>query len=127
MASNEKLVFARYSDQCEEGRSKISRADSLEFYFTKKLLEKFISKKSKVIEIGCGTGYYGMFLHDKCNEYIGVDITPENIKLFNEKIEQEKILNITTFVGDGTNLVNISDNEYDVVLIFGPMYHLPPE
>ncbi|MDR2797007.1 MAG: class I SAM-dependent methyltransferase [Treponema sp.] len=127
MSSNEKLVFARYSNQCEEGRAKRSRADDLEFYFTKKLLAKYIDKQSKVIEIGCGTGYYGIFLHDKCKEYVGVDITPENIKLFNEKVERENISNITTIVGDGTNLNNIDKNEYDVVLIFGPMYHLPPE
>jgi tRNA1(Val) A37 N6-methylase TrmN6 len=64
--------------------------------------------QSKIIEIGCGTGYYGLFLHDKCKEYIGVDITSENINLFNEKIEQEKIQNIITIVGDGTNLKGIN-------------------
>jgi ubiquinone/menaquinone biosynthesis C-methylase UbiE len=127
MSSNEKLVFAKYSNQCEEKRSNISRADSLEFHFTKKLLVDYINKQSKVMEIGCGTGYYGIFLHDKCKEYVGIDITPENIKLFNEKIEKDNISNITAMVGDGTNLDNINDNEYDVALIFGPMYHLPPE
>jgi len=127
MSSNERLVLSKYSNQCEEGRANQSRADSLEFYFTKKILEKYIGKQSKVIEVGCGTGYYGMFLHDKCKEYTGIDITPENIDLFNEKIRKENISNISTMTGDGTNLININNNEFDVVLVFGPMYHLPPE
>lgn len=127
MSSNEKLVFGNYSNKSEDKRAYDSRATGLEFYFTKKLLEKYISKQLKVIEIGCGTGYYGMFLHDKCNNYIGVDLTPENIEVFNEKIEKEKIKNITTMVGDATRLSNIAGNEFDMVLVFGPMYHLPPE
>ena len=125
MASNENLIFARYSNKSEDRRAYISRAYGLEFHFTKKLLEKYVSNQSKVIEVGCGTGYYGIFLHDKCSEYFGIDLTPENIDVFNEKIEKDKIKNITTMVGDGTNLFKINGNEFDLVLIFGPMYHLP--
>jgi ubiquinone/menaquinone biosynthesis C-methylase UbiE len=127
MSSNVNLIYDNYSDKGEEQRAYASRATGLEFHFTKKLLEEFVTKQSKVIEIGCGTGYYGMYLHDKCKEYMGVDLTPENIELFNEKIEKEKINNITAMVGDATNLLGINENEFDVVLVFGPMYHLPPE
>ncbi len=66
MSLNENLVLNNYSNKSEDQRAYISRANGLEFYFTKKLLEKYITKHSKVIEIGCGTGYYGMFLCDKC-------------------------------------------------------------
>ncbi len=126
MSLNENLVLNNYSNKSEDQRAYISRANGLEFYFTKKLLEKYITKHSKVIEIGCGTGYYGMFLCDKCKEYIGIDLTPENIELFNEKIQKENIKNITVMIGDATNLLNIGENEFDVVLVLGPMYHLPP-
>ena len=66
-----------------------------------------------------------MYLFDKCREYIGIDLTPENINLFNEKIKNENIPNITAIVGDGTDLENIENNDFDIVLVFGPMYHLP--
>jgi SAM-dependent methyltransferase len=127
MSSNKNLIYDNYSNKSEEQRASASRAAGLEFHFTKKLLDEFVTKQSRVIEIGCGTGYYGIYLYDKSKEYIGVDLTPENIELFNEKIEKKKIKNITTMVGDAANLLGINENEFDVVLVFGPMYHLPPE
>jgi ubiquinone/menaquinone biosynthesis C-methylase UbiE len=127
MSSNEKWINEWYTKKSEDQRAFISRAHGLEFHFTKKLLEKYVGNQSKIIEIGCGTGYYGMFLHDLCKEYTGVDIVPENLDLFEEKIEKNGIKNISTMVGDATNLININGNEFDVVLVFGPMYHLPPE
>jgi SAM-dependent methyltransferase len=127
MSSNENFVREWYSQKEEDKRAFLSRAGGLEFYFTKKLIEKYITKQSKIIEIGCATGYYGMFLFDKCKEYIGVDLSPDNIKIFNEKIKKNNIKNIMTMVGDATNLFQIGNDEFDVVLVLGPMYHLPPE
>ena len=81
MASNEKLIIDRYSDaNREENRALRSRSDGVEFHYTKKYICQFVTSQSSVIEIGCGTGYYGMFLADKCKSYLGVDITPNNIK-----------------------------------------------
>ena len=127
MAKIEQLIRNWYSNKSEENRATLSRVHGIEFHFTKKTLEKYINKETSVIEIGCGTGYYGMFLADKCKEYTGVDLTPENIELFNEKIKVANIKNITTMVGDAIDLVNIEDNGYDIVLMLGPMYHLLPE
>jgi len=42
MASNDNLVFARYSNKSEDRRAYISRAYGLEFHFTKELLEKYL-------------------------------------------------------------------------------------
>jgi len=127
MAKNEQLIRDWYSNKREENRDAKSRANGIEFYFTKKVLEKYVNKQTSVIEIGCGTGYYGIFLTDKCKIYTGVDISPENIELFNNKIKSANIENINAMVGDATNLVNIENNKYDIALVLGPMYHLPPE
>ena len=126
MSSNEKTVREFYTSINEDNRASISRANGLEFHFTKKLLEKYISNQSKIIEIGCGTGFYGMFLSDKCKEYVGIDLSHENIEVFKGKIERDRINNLSAMVGDATNLSQIKNDEFDIVLIFGPMYHLPP-
>jgi len=127
MSSNEKEIIEKYTNYNEDARATLSRADGLEFHFTKKVLDKYIYHEQSVIEIGCATGYYGMYLADKCRSYTGVDLVPAHIELFNEKIRKADIKNIKTLVGDATNLSNIQNEEYDIVLVFGPMYHLPPE
>jgi ubiquinone/menaquinone biosynthesis C-methylase UbiE len=126
MASNLEKILEKYSNGKEGERAfESSRSDGLEFHYTKKILGEYIKPGSRVIEIGCGGGYYGMYFADKCAEYVGVDITPENIAAFEEKIKAAGLSNVRAFAGDAVNLENITDGSFDVVLCLGPMYHLP--
>jgi ubiquinone/menaquinone biosynthesis C-methylase UbiE len=126
MSSNENKVKEKYKNLEEEKRATKSRYSEMEFHYTIKHISEYINSNTTVIELGCGTGYYAMYFADKCKEYIGVDITPENILLFNDKIKSKKIKNVKAKLGDATNLSEISDNCFDVVLCLGPLYHLPP-
>ena len=125
MSHNEKTVVDNYSNTSfEENRASSSRANSMEFHYTKKALSGFINKDTSVLEIGCGTGYYGMFFTDKCKNYTGIDLSPDNIKTFQDKINNSNLKNLYALVGDATNLTSLCDKSYDVVLVLGPMYHL---
>jgi len=99
MSKNEKKIIEWYSNKKEEFRATISRAEELEFHFTKKLIDKYISKESIVIEIGCATGYYGIYCANKCKKYIGIDLSPDLLDVFNEKIKTGNINNIETYIG----------------------------
>ena len=125
MASNEEKIIDFYSNGKENDRSSGLRSNSIEFHYTKKLLSKYISSGSNVIELGCATGYYGLFFADLCSHYTGVDISPDNISIFNEQLISKGISNIHAVVGDATDLSEFADNSFDVVLCLGPMYHLP--
>lgn len=128
MSTNQDKIVSQYGNGAKEDtRCERSRTSSLEFYYTKKHLEGCITKDSRVLEIGCATGYYGMYYADKCCEYVGIDICPSHIEIFNEKIKGSTISNISCRVGDATNLEDIHDESFDVVLCLGPMYHLPSE
>ena len=128
MSSNEEFIRERYKNPAgEDARSSLSRANGLEFLYTKKLVGEYIDKNTSVAEIGCATGHYGMYFADKCRDYTGIDLTPESIELFREKIKQNGLTNVTAAVGDATKLDNIEDSRFDAVLCLGPMYHLPPE
>ncbi|PKM62686.1 MAG: hypothetical protein CVU97_04115 [Firmicutes bacterium HGW-Firmicutes-21] len=128
MSSNEKLVCERYDNPLwEDDRATKSRADHMEFHYTKKVMSKYIDLTKSVAEIGCATGYYGMYFADKCKDYLGIDITPANIIIFNEKIKTNSLNNVRAIIGDATNLKEQADNTFDVVMVLGPMYHLPPE
>lgn len=129
MSSNEKLIKERYSNTSfEEMRSSSpKKANNIEFHYTKKFINDYINQNTSVVEIGCATGYYGMYLADKCKEYVGIDLSPENIKAFKSKIKRDKLNNVKAMVGDATKLNSIEDCRFGVVMALGPMYHLPPE
>ncbi len=38
---------------------------------------------------------------------------------------EQNISNLSVSLGDATHLPQIQDETYDIVLVFGPMYHLP--
>jgi ubiquinone/menaquinone biosynthesis C-methylase UbiE len=124
-------ILAYYEDYTlragEDNRATSSRSASIEFHYTKKILGEFINKDNKVLEVGCGTGYYGMFFADKCKEYIGIDLFPHHIEIFQRKIQEHGINNLSCCVGDATNLEGMDDSSFDIVLCLGPMYHLPQD
>ncbi len=111
----------------EDGRHAFSRSSGLEFYYTKKHLEGYITKESRVLEVGCGTGYYGKYYADKCREYVGIYLCPQHIEIFKRGISENNLVNVSCDVGDATDLDMIASDSFDVILCLGPMYHLPPE
>lgn len=126
MSNNKNKILEQYSLGKEDGRATSSRSSNLEFHYTKKHLEGLIKNTDRVLEVGCATGYYGFHYADKCQEYFGIDIVPDHINLFKQKIAERQIKNISCQIGDATNLSDIDDVSFDVVLCLGPMYHLPP-
>ena len=128
MASNETYIRKFYSDPSrEDSRLSASRCGSLEFQYTTKVAGKYINPDSSVVEIGCGTGCYGIHFAEMCKEYIGIDLSPEQISTFNNKIKSRQLNNVKAIVGDAVNLNEIEDFRFDVVLALGPMYHLPKD
>lgn len=126
-ASNKQVVLEKYSDGNEGDRATHNRSTGLEFHYTKKHLHNYIKPSDKILEIGCGGGYYGLYFADKCCSYHGIDLVPINIDVFNAIINESRHKNLSCEVGDATNLENVQSESYDVVLCLGPLYHLPPK
>ncbi len=120
-------IISNYEDFDEDKRAYGTKAEQIEFLYTRKLLDQYINPGMSVIELGCGTGYYGFYLADKCHSYHGVDLTPKHISQFQAEIKERELAHLSASVGDATRLSNIAGNAFDAVLVFGPMYHLPKE
>ena len=116
-------LIKSYNEIQEEYRLQSSLARKVEFISTSETLTKYISKDSRILDIGCGAGLYSIYFSRICKETVALDIVPKHIKLLKADIES-KGLNISAFVGDARNLKGIDSKHFDVVLCLGPLYHL---
>ncbi len=97
-----------------------------EFELTTDLIKKYVEPNSLVADIGSGSGRYSEYLIKKLNCKVGlVDISEVELQHFKNRIEKKLMKNIEFIEQDSaTNLVWISDNFFDNILLMGPMYHL---
>ena len=75
----------------------------------------------KILEIGAGTGRYSHYFAGNGYEVDAVELMECNIEVFKARtLPSEKI---TVAQGDALDL-EIEDEQYDITLLLGPMYHL---
>lgn len=113
-----------YEDYDEDSRLIKDNAHRIEFISTTYLLDSIIRPNSEILDLGAGTGRYSFYYADKGNKITSVDIVPKNINIIKGKIEKFEYKNVTTVLGDGRDLSDFDRDSFDVVLCFGPMYHL---
>lgn len=117
---NEKNLI-NYYNKFNEDKRLSHRHGIVEFNTTIKYIEEYLSKykNPKIIDIGAGTGKYSIYLHNK-----GYDVTAVELVKHNLKTLQSKCNTIKSYQASAINLTKEKDNSYDLVLLFGPMYHL---
>lgn len=91
MSSNQDKIIDKYKSGFEDRRAELSRAGKMEFHYTEKLLRRYMKGLPRTIELGCATGYYAYALADICGSYTGVDLSPENIAIFEKKLSEKPL------------------------------------
>jgi ubiquinone/menaquinone biosynthesis C-methylase UbiE len=83
--------------------------------------ENNINDKSeiKIMDIGAGTGRYSVALSDEGYDVTAVEYVKHNLGLLKAKKSAVK-----AYQGTAVNLKRFKDSDYDLTLLFGPMYHL---
>ena len=122
MSTREELISSFYSKYDEDGRTARSRHGQLEFCTTMAHIHRYATERSKVLEVGAGTGRYSIALESEGMDVTAVELVESNLAVLREK--GRGMANIHPFQGDATDLSRFSDNSFDLTLSFGPMYHL---
>ncbi len=103
--------------------------DTIEATITKKFLHKYLKPNFKIADIGCGPGIYSIWLLENGYEVLLSDLSEGNLDLAKKKIAEinppGKIIDFLK--ADATQLKQIESNQFDLTLLFGPIYHLLDE
>jgi len=107
---------------CDEESRLEPKHGQVEFLTTMRYIERYLRPGMRVLEIGAGTGRYSRAIAKMGYAVDAIELVQSNIDRFCEKIEEG--MKIRLWQGNALDLSAISDGEYDMVLLLGPMYHL---
>ena len=86
-----------------------------------------ITKGMHVLDLGCGDGTTAIPAARLGADVLGVDIARNLVEAGNKRIEEEGLTNCRIQEGDATNLQELQDDSFDlVVTIFGAMFAPKP-
>ena len=110
-----------YNNYDEDNRL-ILKYGTIEFLTTMHYIEKYVKLGARILEIGAGTGRYSHTLARQGYAVDAVELVEHNIDIFKKNTQSGE--NITIIQGNAMNLSAFSDNQYDITLLLGPLYHL---
>lgn len=115
-------VSAIYELLNEERRLNHSKAARVEFLTSVRYIEKYLKAGDRILDLGAGAGEYSIYFAEKGYEVTAVELVQKNIKVFEKKIQPD--MKIDLCQGNALDLSRFKDNSFDIVLVFGPLYHL---
>ena len=110
-----------YYNKFNEDKRLTHRHGIVEFITAMKYIHHYLNKLKdpKIIDVGAGTGAYSVALANEGYDVTAVELVKHNLMTLKAKNSPVK-----AYLGNATNLSLFSDNSFDMVLLFGPLYHL---
>ncbi|MCR5324121.1 MAG: class I SAM-dependent methyltransferase [Lachnospiraceae bacterium] len=122
MSTRKEIVSGFYGQYDEDGRTTRSRHGQLEYRTTMSFIHRYAVRRSKILEVGAGTGRYSIALAKEGMDVTAVELVESNLEVLREN--SKGLTNLNSFQGDATDLSLFPDDSFDVTLLLGPMYHL---
>lgn len=116
----------KYYNEFEE-RNRLNKdySGKLEFEMTMKILKKYLPQKATILDLGGASGTYTIPLAQIGYTMYLADLSPRLIEEAKKIIKDESINNVKSCeLVNAIDLTKYEDNKFDVVFLFGPLYHL---
>jgi len=122
MSKRMEIVSSFYDDIDEDSRLNRSRHGQLEYATTMNYAHRYAKPGAKILEIGAGTGRYSISLAKEGYNVTAVELVESNLEVLRQNSRDME--NIVSYQGDALNLERFESDQFDITLLFGPMYHL---
>ena len=120
---HEKLLI-EYYNKFNEDKRLTRRHGKIEFITSLKYIHEYLKnfENPKILDVGAGTGKYSIALADE-----GYDVTAVELVKHNLRVIEKNSTKVKVFLGNAIDLSRFDSEVFDMVLLFGPMYHLYDE
>lgn len=111
--------LTEFYNKFNENKRLDRRHGQVEFITSIRYLEEYLQKGDRIVDIGAGPGRYSLYFKNKGYDVTAVEYVRPNIGMLKAKDKDIRIVEASA-----TDLSMFEDNEFDVAIMFGPLYHL---
>lgn len=116
-----------YDRNVENEHGRLER-HPVEHDVTWRFLGKYLPPSGKILDIGAAAGSHTVPLARMGYSVTAVDFSPNLMEKCSDRIRELGLRNrVTCLVADARDLFQVTDTDYDAVLLLGPLYHLVEE
>jgi S-adenosylmethionine-dependent methyltransferase len=117
-------IVELYSSNPQEEHSRLERRQ-LENDLTWRYLNQYLPAQGTILEVGAATGRYTLELAKRGYTLTAVDLSATLIEKCREILANEGLEpRVQLVVADARDLSQVTEKQFDVVLMMGPLYHL---
>lgn len=111
----------KYYNKFNEDHRLTTRHGRVEFTTSMRYIHDFIpdGQKVKILDVGAGTGRYSVALAREGHNVTAVELVKHNLEVLESKHEH-----VNCWPGNAMDLSFLPENNFDITLVFGPLYHL---
>ena len=114
-------ILRNYYENVEEDARLLTRHGAIEYLTTKTYIDRYFTQGMRMLDVGAGTGRYSLHYAAQGFNVTAVELVQQYVDIMESKKSLD--MRLSVFQGDARNLL-FQDNQFDVTLVMGPMYHL---
>lgn len=108
-----------YYNKFNEEKRLNSRHGQVEYQVSMKYIHEYLKPGDRILDVGAATGRYSIPLFEEGYDVTAVEPVQHNLGRLKAKKPE-----LPAFKGDARKMKRFKDESFDLVLLFGPMYHL---
>ena len=124
MSDNLSDIAAFYNSDPVREHTRLER-HQLEYDLTWRYLDQYLPAQGSILEVGAATGRYTLELAKRGSTVTAVDMSAGLLEKNKKSIAEAGLEKQARFVlADAPDLHEVTEREFDVVILMGPLYHL---